>query len=397
MTEAVESGMLNLESLCEEIMAREKQKVLKNHRHKIWVNSKGRWLTYVDDSGGRRRQLSSMSKKGLEDAIYKEWKDRQYNPTVRQLFDDWNDRRLHYEKISEATHYRNQGIFRRHFETFGRRRVAEIEEDDIITFLEDEAFTKRLSQKQFANLKTVIRGMWKYARRKKCSQLDIEAILRNADVTEIRFRKVRKEDYEEVFSEDETDLMIAHLVRNQDRVNLCILLMFVTGLRVGEAVTLKPEDIGDNFVNVRRCISRYRKDGEWIITVKDFPKTQAGWRSVVVPEAYVWVLGAIRRQNPFGEYIFEGQNGMPMSTFTVRTRLDKLCKDLNIYRKSPHKIRKTYGSILLDNGCDKEIVKQQMGHTDILTTEVWYHRNRRTLDARQKVISELPDFKRANY
>ena len=44
--------------------------------------------------------------------------------------------------------------------------------------------------------------------------------------------------------------------------------------------------------------------------------------------------------------------------------------------KSPHKIRKTYGSILLDNHIDNKLIIEQMGRTDIRCTEEHYHRNR---------------------
>lgn len=53
------------------------------------------------------------------------------------------------------------------------------------------------------------------------------------------------------------------------------------------------------------------------------------------------------------------------------------CKKLGIYRKSPHKIRKTYGTD---------------GHTDISSTENHYHRNRRSIDAKSQIISSLPEF-----
>jgi integrase len=277
-------------------------------------------------------------------------------------------------------------------QTFGRRKIRTIDEDAILTFLEDQVPLHNLTSKGFSNLKTAIRGTFKYARRKKYTDLRIEQILQETDVTEIRFRHQVKEDAEEVYSEDETEVIFDYLEHHLDEINLCILLMFVTGLRVGEAVTLKHEDIHDTFVNVRRTESRYKRKGQWVRELKDFPKTLAGWRSVAVPDAYTWVLDKTRTLHPFDDFVFARSNGMWMSTFTVRTRLAHLNKELGIVAKSPHKIRKTYGSILLDNGIDQKIIMTQMGHADILTTERAYHRNRRTLDKRQKIISTVPEF-----
>ena len=79
----------------------------------------------------------------------------------------------------------------------------------------------------------------------------------------------------------------------------------------------------------------------------------------------------------------------------MRARLWRICKKLGIYNKSPHKIRKTYGSILLDNHIDNKVIIDQMGHTDILCTEEHYHRNRKSIDVKSQLISSIPEFQTA--
>lgn len=76
----------------------------------------------------------------------------------------------------------------------------------------------------------------------------------------------------------------------------------------------------------------------------------------------------------------------------MRMRLKRICKKRNIYHKSSHKIRKTYGTILLDNHIDNKLIMSQMGHTDIACTENHYHRNRKSLDKKSEIISNIPDF-----
>lgn len=82
-----------------------------------------------------------------------------------------------------------------------------------------------------------------------------------------------------------------------------------------------------------------------------------------------------------------------MSVNSIRTRLRTVCNKLGIYPKSPHKIRKTYGTLLLDNNIDRRLITDVMGHTDILCTENHYHRNRRTLEAKQQILSNIPEFR----
>lgn len=50
------------------------------------------------------------------------------------------------------------------------------------------------------------------------------------------------------------------------------------------------------------------------------------------------------------------------------------------------------GTILLDNNVDRRLVEGQMGHADIITTETRYHRNRRSIENKQEVLSAIPDF-----
>lgn len=95
--------------------------------------------------------------------------------------------------------------------------------------------------------------------------------------------------------------------------------------------------------------------------------------------------------NPFSEYVFE-KNGERIHTQAIRMRLRRICDKLHIYRKSPHKIRKTYGSILLDNRIDSRLIIGQMDHTNILCTEQHYHRNRRTVERKQEILSNIPEF-----
>lgn len=81
--------------------------------------------------------------------------------------------------------------------------------------------------------------------------------------------------------------------------------------------------------------------------------------------------------NPMVSEIFEEWNNR-------RLELERISK-------SPHKIRKTYGTILLDSGVDNRLILDQMGHASIGTTERHYHRNRRNIDAKQNILNRIDD------
>ena len=195
-----------------------------------------------------------------------------------------------------------------------------------------------------------------------------------------------------MYDEEETDIMIKYLESHIDTKNIAILLMFLTGLRIGEIVTLKHDDFEDNTVKVRRTETRFIGENGYETDVKEYPKTKAGVRTAIIPEDYMWLCKRIKATNPYSEYVFVSENKR-MPTQAVRMRLRRMCIKLKIYNKSPHKVRKTYGTILMDNHIDSRMIIGQMGHTNISTSEVHYHRNRRTIEKKSAILSNIPDLK----
>ena len=183
-----------------------------------------------------------------------------------------------------------------------------------------------------------------------------------------------------------------YLQNNLDMMNIGILLMFLTGARIGEVVALKHTDFTHNTFNIRRTETRYKnEDGKYVREVKDYPKTAAGIRTAIIPDAYSWLVKEIQKLNPFQDYIFV-KDGNRISTQSIRMRQKRICKKLNIYPKSPHKDRKTYGTILMDNHMDNRLIIEQMGHTDITCSEKHYHRNRKSIEKKTEILSNIPDF-----
>ena len=114
-------------------------------------------------------------------------------------------------------------------------------------------------------------------------------------------------------------------------------------------------------------------------------------RTVVIPQNEVWIVQRLLGLNPEGEFLLMEQ-GHRVRGRAICNQLKSLCRKSGVYVKTPHKARKTYGSILLDNHVDQRLITEQMGHTSIGTTEQHYHRNRRSLEKKQSVLSQIHDF-----
>lgn len=389
---AISSGMIDVDNIREQIEMNERKKYLEMHNYKKWEGTDGKWHTYFPDEQKGRIHKKRNTEKEIDKLIIDYWKKEEVNPTVNDIFNEWNDRRLELKKISQSTHLRNKQYYNRHFGEFGKRKIKSVSADDILDFLEMQIPKYNLSAKSFSNLKGITKGFMKRAKKQGLINYSIEEVFYDLDVSESEFSKAIKEDYEEVFSENEMPVVIDYLTSEPDAKNLGILLMFVTGIRVGELVALKNDCIADNTFKIRRTETRYLKDGKYVYDIKEFPKSQAGVREVVVPTDYEWILKRIKMLNPFGEYVFVDDKGKRMTTNCFRRRLKRICERLEIYQKSPHKIRKTYGTILLDNNIDERLIIGQMGHTNIMLTEKHYHRNRRSINKKTQVLSAIPEF-----
>lgn len=367
-----------------------RKEIIAGYADKIWKDKIGRYCIYLKNGEGRvlRRRKTIEA---LEEVIFRHELNKEANRTIDEVFVEWNDWKLEMGKICPATYLRNKTIFDQYYSEFGKKPIRCTNEEMFRDFMEKQIPEHKLTAKAFSNLKSITRGFLKWAKRQKYISWNYDYMLSNIEVSKHDFRKVVKEDYEEVYDEDETRLMMTYLKEHPDLINLGLLLIFVTGIRVGELCTLKRTDFNDGYIQIRRTESE-RKEGKKLIRiVKDFPKTAAGWRDVVLPTDQIWILRKLIEINPNGEYVFE-KGGVRCHERAFEYRLRSNCKRLGIYPKSPHKIRKTYGTILMDAGVDSNMILQQMGHTTILTSERYYHRNRKNIEKKQKILDNLSDF-----
>ena len=391
---AIENGIINLSHIQEQIEMNKREEILKEYRGSMWKASDGYWkirMTY--DETGQKKVFKRRSKQDLEDLIVKAHREKVENPKIKSIFEDWAQRKFDLKKISVQTYQRYHQDFNRFFGILGEKKIRSIEPEDVSNFLEEQISEHNLTAKAFCNLKTITRGTLKWAKRNKLIDWNVQELFYDLDVTDKSFKKSIKEDSKEVFNDAEMKRIVEYLKENQDMVNFGILLMFVTGLRVGELSALKWEDWDSNtgIIRIRRTEVRHYENHKGIFEVKDFPKTEAGIRNVVVPQGCIWILQKLRNMSAFCEYIFS-KDGKRLNTYSFRNRLRTVCKNAGCVQKSPHKIRKTYCTILLDHSVDNQMVISQMGHSSISCSETYYHRDRKNLQKKQKIMDSIDEF-----
>ena len=388
---AIENGIIDTTLIQEQIRMKKNNELLQKHPYKIWEGKDGKWYSYFPDKEKGRVLKKRNTEELIKDEIIAYWKKQESNPTISDIYSEWINGKVQREEITKATRDRYNRQYEQCFLDFGKHKIKSISEYDIEEFVLDTIYNCKLTQKGFSNLRTLILGIFKLARRKRLVSFSISELMNDMEISKKLFRRNVKSDDEQVFTTDELPKVLDYLKENPDIVNLGIFLLFKTGLRIGELAALKKTDITQNVIHISKTEIHYNDGaGNSIYEVRDSPKTEAGIRDVVVPDSGIRILNRIRLLNPFGEYLFE-RRGKRIRTYVFRERLRNICRKLDITMKSPHKIRKTYGSILIDNNVQESLVINQMGHTDIKTTKKHYYRNRMNYTEKKNIINHVAD------
>lgn len=390
---AIENGMLDTALVQEKIEMQRRRDNLEKHPYKIWQGKDGKWYSYLPDEKCGRKKVKRISKESLEDSIVEFWREKEENPTVREIFTEWIEDKLRYEEIARGTYDRYLEYFDKYFVPIQDKHIKSINEELLEDFVKATICEFDMTAKCFSNFRTLVYGIFKRAKKRKFVQFSITETMKDMEISKRSFKKVVHKAEEQIYFADEKRAVETYLESNKDIINLGLLLMFKTGLRVGELAALKHRDVQNYTVFISRTETSYKgADGKRKYEVKEFPKTEAGVRYAVLPEKYKWIMDEILKLNPAGEFLLEKKNGNRVRTYEFRRRLKTVCENkVNIKSKSPHKIRKTYGTILLDSNVRESTIVDAMGHTDIGMTKGHYYYDRTSIEDKRKELEMVAD------
>ena len=145
--------------------------------------------------------------------------------------------------------------------------------------------------------------------------------------------------------------------------NKCIFeLLYSTGMRASEASNLKLDDI-DLKNNTIRIFGKGSK--ERIVYFGECAKDLL-YKYLNIRYEF------IKKDN--NEYVFLNKLGDRLSRESIAIIIDKIISSSAINHKiSPHVLRHTFATHLLDNGADLKSVQELLGHENLNTTEIYTH------------------------
>jgi site-specific recombinase XerD len=138
-----------------------------------------------------------------------------------------------------------------------------------------------------------------------------------------------------------------------------IRLMVVTGMRVGELCKLKLDDLSPD-CSIVRIHGKGARDRVAYVTDPSLRKD-------------LYRLMAQRRKSQI-EALFVNRYGAQMRPQSVRSKLRRLAKEAGLARRvTPHMLRHTAATLLIETGVDIRFVQRLLGHSSIATTEIYTH------------------------
>lgn len=168
-------------------------------------------------------------------------------------------------------------------------------------------------------------------------------------------RPIKKEELPKVLSKEQ----ILKMIDCTDNIkHKCILsLLYSAGLRRGELLNLKLTDIISDRMLVRVNQGKGRKDRYTLLS----QKTLDDLRTYYVKE------------KP-SAYLFEGAKGQVYSPTSVTKIVKRAARKAQIKEQvSPHMLRHSLATHLLENGTDLRQIQSLLGHNSLKTTEIYTH------------------------
>lgn len=236
--------------------------------------------------------------------------------------------------------------------------IKAVSQEALLDFLEDQ-LASSISKRSQARLVTSLKSFFSF--------LVLEGVTDTNPAERLEIPKIGRY-LPVVLSVEEIDRMISCVdlsLPSGSRDKAVVELLYSSGLRVSELVNMRISDIffDDEFIRVLGKGSKQRL----------VPVSKVSVRNI---RTY---LGDPRRPSPapgFEDILFLNRRGKKLTREMIFMIVRDLAKAAGITKTvSPHTLRHSFATHLVENGADIRVVQQMLGHESVLTTEIYTHVN----------------------
>ncbi|OIO18691.1 MAG: hypothetical protein AUJ37_05005 [Candidatus Magasanikbacteria bacterium CG1_02_41_34] len=172
----------------------------------------------------------------------------------------------------------------------------------------------------------------------------------------INTKRPKKEKSLPTVLSKEDVVKILDVVKNKKHHTL-VSILYGCGLRVSEVVNMKMKDIDLNRMMIHICKAKGKKD-----------------RYVILPKTLKDVLEIQTHLKNSFDFLFTNGRGGRLTTASVQKIVSNSAKKAGIMKKvSPHTLRHSFATHLLENGTDIRYIQELLGHAKLETTQIYTH------------------------
>src|SRR5438309_8046862 len=248
------------------------------------------------------------------------------------------------------------------FDEFVRKRKLALEavsRDDLVDFLAG-LYRQKLESKTVARHLVTLRNFFRFAQIHELIREDPSVNLESPKIHRALPGYLRLEEVERLLNQPDVKVPIGL----RDRAMLEVL--YSTGLRVSELISLRTSDL-DTKVGCVRCIGK--GDKERIVPI--------GRKALAMVDTYVReARSALVRQAKAvnSPNLFLNRRGVSLSRVGVWKILSAYGRKAGLRQAlTPHMLRHSFATHLLERGADLRSVQLMLGHADISTTQIYTH------------------------
>lgn len=184
-----------------------------------------------------------------------------------------------------------------------------------------------------------------------------------------------KEKPREAFTLEEVCIILNYaMCYENQRTGVAVMTLLLTGIRRGELLGLKREDVADNVLTINRAVFLEHNKAR---VIEHEAKTDKSLRTVPLLPELAYRLQHLPHK---GEYLFGTKNGTLLNPRNFTRDYDTFFRHLreaepSVRRLSPHCCRHTFATLTREYGADIRVVQELLGHSDINTTAKYSHAN----------------------
>jgi integrase/recombinase XerD len=250
----------------------------------------------------------------------------------------------------------------RKFEDFARKRklsLKSVSRDNLVEFLAT-LYRQKLESRTVARHLVTLRNFFRFAQVQELISSDPSLNLESPKIRRSLPGYLKLEEIERLLAQPDEKTPLGL----RDRAMLDVL--YSTGLRVSELISLRVLDL-DITVGCIRCIGK--GDKERIVPI--------GKKALALVERYLRdarpkLIG--KGKQALATTLFINRRGAPLSRVGVWKILSAYGRKAGLRASlTPHMLRHSFATHLLERGADLRSVQLMLGHSDISTTQIYTH------------------------